>query len=41
MEEFITTSYEKPERLTQRGRETFWLLMPMMMAADTSTEAAQ
>lgn len=41
MEEFITTSYEKPERLTPRGRETFWFLMPMMMAADTSTEAAQ
>lgn len=41
MEELIAISYEKPERLTPRGRETFRLLVPMMMAADTSTEAAQ
>ncbi len=41
MEELIAISYEKPEHLTPRGRETFRLLVPIMMAADTDTEAAQ
>lgn len=41
MEELITISYEKLKRLTPRGRETFRLLVPMMMAADTDTEVAQ
>lgn len=41
MEELVTISYEKSERLTPRGRETFRLPVPTMMAADTITEVAQ
>ena len=41
MEELIAISYEQPGYQTPRGRETFRLPVPMMMAADTSTEAAQ
>lgn len=41
MEELVTISHEKPELLMTRSRETFWLLVPMMMTAGASTEAAK
>ncbi len=41
MEELIIVNYEISGCQTPRGRETFRLLVPMMMAADTGTEDAQ